>query len=48
MTRLSQRGYVSGKYLYLRDEKVLTLAMLFLSGNITRVDRIVIKQDVDK
>jgi hypothetical protein len=48
MTRLSQKGYVSGKYLYLRDEKVLTLAMLFLSGNITRVDRIVLKQDVDK
>jgi len=48
MRRLAEKGYVSGKYLYLRDEKVLTLAMLFLSGNISRVDRIVIKQDVDK
>ena len=45
---IGQRGYVKGKYLYLRDEKVFTLAMLCLSGNIGRVDTIVIKQDVDK
>ena len=42
------KGYVKGKYLYLRDEKVLTLAQLFLGGNITRIDTIVIKEDVDK
>ena len=45
---IGQRGYVKGKYLYLRDEKVLTLAMLFLSGNISRLDTIVVKQDIDK
>jgi|TARA_B100000586_G_C20062567_1_gene406940 hypothetical protein len=48
LKRIHETGYVSGKYLYLRDEKVFTLAMLFLSANISRVDRIVLKQDVDK
>ena len=45
---IQENGYVKGKYLYFRDEKVLTLAMLFLSGNIGRIDRIVLKEDVDK
>ena len=42
------KGYTKGRYLYLRDAKVLTLAHLFLSGNITRIDTIVLKDDVDK
>ena len=42
------KGYTKGKYLYLRDAKILTLAHLFLSGNITRIDTIVLKDDVDK
>lgn len=42
------KGYVKGKYLYLRDAKILTLAHLFLSGNISRIDTIVLKGDVDK
>ena len=45
---IHDKGYVKGKYLYFRDQKVLTLAMLFLSGNIGRIDTIVLKEDVDK
>ena len=48
LKRIKEKAYVAGKYLYLRDAKVFTLASLFLSTNISRVDRIVLKQDVDK
>ena len=40
-------GYVSGMYFYARDERTLQLCNLMLS-NIRRIDKLVVKQDIDK
>lgn len=40
-------GYVNGMYFYARDERTLQLCNLMLS-NIRRIDKLVVKQDIDK
>lgn len=40
-------GYVNGMYFYARDERTLQLCNLMLS-NIRRIDKLIVKQDIDK
>lgn len=40
-------GYVNGMYFYARDDRVIQLCNLMLS-NIRRIDKLVVKQDIDK
>lgn len=40
-------GYVNGMYFYARDERILQLCNLMLS-NIRRIDKLVVKQSLDK
>lgn len=40
-------GYVCGMYFYARDERTLQLCNLMLS-NISRIDKLIVKQDIDK
>jgi hypothetical protein len=40
-------GYVNGMYFYARDERTLQLCSLMLS-NIRRIDKLVVKSDIDK
>lgn len=42
-----ESGYVNGMYFYARDERTLQLCNLMLS-NIRRIDKLVVKQDIDK
>jgi hypothetical protein len=44
---LLNNGYVSGMYFYARDERTLQLCNLMLS-NISRIDKLIVKQDIDK
>lgn len=41
------RGYVNGMYFYARDEKVLNLCTL-ITSNIRRIDKLIVKPDIDK
>ena len=47
MNNLERSGYVSDLYFYARDEKTLRLCELMLT-NIRRVDKLVVKSDLDK
>jgi hypothetical protein len=47
MENLERSGYVSDLYFYARDEKTLRLCELMLS-NIRRIDKLVVKTDLDK
>lgn len=47
MDNLERSGYVSDLYFYARDEKTLRLCELMLS-NIRRIDKLVVKSDLDK
>ena len=47
MENLERSGYVSDLYFYARDEKTLRLCELMLS-NIRRIDKLVVKSDLDK
>ena len=40
---LQQGRDLKGKYLYVKDEKILTIVRLFLHNNIMRIDRLVYK-----
>lgn len=44
---LLNSGYVNGMYFYARDDRTLQLCNLMLS-NIRRIDKLVVKQDIDK
>lgn len=44
---LLEQGYINGMYFYARDERTLQLCNLMLS-NIRRIDKLVVKQDIDK
>lgn len=42
------RGWASGNYIFLRDERVLTMVQLIVGHNIQRVEQLVYKGDIDK
>lgn len=41
-------GYASGNYVFLRDERVLTMVQLIVGHNIQRIEQLVYKGDIDK
>ena len=47
LEQLTYNGYVNDMYFYARDEKTLQLCSLMLS-NVRRVDKLVVKSDIDK
>lgn len=47
LEELKHNGYVSDLYFYARDEKTLQLCSLMLT-NIRRIDKIIVKADLDK
>ena len=47
MEEMENKGYVNNMYFYARDEKVLQLCSLLLS-NIRRIDKLVVKSNIDK
>lgn len=44
---LLEQGYINGMYFYARDERTLQLCNLMLS-NIRRIDKLVVKSNIDK
>jgi hypothetical protein len=47
MEELEKNGYVNNLYFYARDEKTIQLCRLMLD-NIRRIDKLVVKSDIDK
>lgn len=45
---LEQYGYLNGLYIYLRDEKVLSLVTLLAGSSIRSVEKLVYRGDIDK
>ena len=45
---LNRERWIKGQYIFVRDEKVLFMIQLICGDNITRVDKIVYKEDIDK
>jgi hypothetical protein len=41
-------GWASGNYVFLRDERVLTMVQLIVGHNIQRIEQLVYKDDIDK
>lgn len=41
-------GYAAGNYVYLRDQKVLTMIQLIVGHNIQRIEQLVCKDNIDK
>lgn len=41
-------GYASGNYIFVRDERVLTMVQMIVGHNIQRIERMVYKQNIDK
>ena len=41
-------GYASGNYVFLRDERVLTMVQLIVGHNIQRIEHLVYSGDIDK
>ncbi len=45
---LQQGRNLKGKYLYVKDDKILTIVRLFLHNNIMRIDKLVYEPQTDK
>lgn len=45
---LSDNRYINGQYIYVKDEKVLLLIQMMIGDNISRIDKIIYKEDIDK
>lgn len=45
---LNGERWIKGQYIFVRDEKVLFMVQLICGDNITRIDKIVYKDDIDK
>jgi hypothetical protein len=45
---LEQYGYLNGLYIYLRDEKVLSLVTLLAGSSIRSIEKLVYRGDIDK
>lgn len=45
---LNRERWIKGQYIFVRDEKVLFMVQLICGDNITRIDKIVYKEDIDK
>ena len=45
---LEQARWIKGQYIFVRDEKVLFMIQLICGDNISRVDKLVYKDDIDK
>jgi hypothetical protein len=41
-------GYASGNYIFIRDERVLTIVQMIVGHNIQRIERLVYKGNIDK
>lgn len=41
-------GWIKGSYVYVRDEKVLFLIKMFVGDNISKIDKLIYKEDIDK
>lgn len=41
-------GYASGNYIFVRDERVLTMVQMIVGHNIQRIERLVYKDNIDK
>ena len=41
-------GYASGNYIFVRDERVLTMVQMIAGHNIQRIERLVFKGNIDK
>lgn len=45
---LEEARWIKGQYVFLRDEKVLFMIQLICGDNISRIDKLVYKEDIDK
>lgn len=48
LNEIRNRGYTNGLYFYVRDERVLNLITIIIGDSISRVDKVVYKQKLDK
>jgi len=45
---LVEARWIKGQYIFIRDEKVLFMIQLICGDNISRIDKLVYKEDIDK
>ena len=48
LRNLEEYGYLDGFYMYVRDEKVLSLVTLLVGAHIRCVEKLIYKEDIDK
>jgi|TARA_R110000782_G_scaffold5972_9_gene20689 hypothetical protein len=48
MENLRTRSWIQGQYIYVRDENVIFLLQILVGDNISRIDKLVYKDDIDK
>ena len=49
MENLSKKSsYIQGQYMYARDENIVFLLQIMISDNISRIDKLVCKANIDK
>ena len=44
----NEYSYIQGQYIYVRDENVIFLLQLMIGDNISRIDKLVCKANIDK
>jgi hypothetical protein len=49
MKNLQQSNrWIQGQYIFARDEKIIMLLQMIIGNNITRIDKVIYKEDIDK
>lgn len=48
LEEIQKGGYTNGLYFYVRNERILNLIMIIIGNNISRIDKVVYKQKLDK
>jgi hypothetical protein len=48
LENLKNSGWIQGQYIHVRDEKTILLIQMIVGDNISRIDKLVYKDDLDK
>lgn len=48
LEKIRNKNWIKGQYVYIKNDKALTLFELLAGGNISRIDKLIYKHDLDK
>jgi len=48
LEKIKNKKWIKGQYVYIKNDKALTLFQLLSGGNISRIDKLIYKHDLDK